>query len=81
MNIFSFGVHFTDEKSCRFHFKEQRDKQGVVCKRCGLTKFIMEHSQRKVIIKFLHRLLVEILGGEILMIEFLFINGNGNYYN
>lgn len=34
MNIFSFGVHFTDEKSCRLHFKEQRDKQGVICKRC-----------------------------------------------
>jgi hypothetical protein len=25
MDIFSFGVHFTDEKSCRLHFKEQRD--------------------------------------------------------
>lgn len=35
MNIFSFGVHFTDEKSCRLHFKEQRDQEGVVCKRCG----------------------------------------------
>ena len=38
MNIFSFGIHFTDEKSCRLHFKEQRDKQGVVCKRCGATE-------------------------------------------
>lgn len=37
MDIFSFGVHFTDEKSCRLHFKEQRDQQGVVCKRCGCT--------------------------------------------
>ena len=35
MNIFSFGVHFTDEESCRLHFKEQRDKEGVVCHRCG----------------------------------------------
>lgn len=34
MDIFSFGVHFTDEKSCRLHFKEQRDQQGVVCHRC-----------------------------------------------
>ncbi len=25
MNIFSFGVHFTDERSLRQHFKEQRD--------------------------------------------------------
>lgn len=34
MNIFSFGVHFTDEKSCRLYFKEQRDREGVVCNRC-----------------------------------------------
>lgn len=37
MNIFSFGVQFTDEKSCRLHFKGQRDKQGVICKRCQGT--------------------------------------------
>ncbi len=37
MDIFSFGVHFTDEKSCRLHFKEQRDKEGVVCHRCQGT--------------------------------------------
>lgn len=37
MDIFSFGVHFSDEKSCRLHFKEQRDKQGVLCNRCGFN--------------------------------------------
>ncbi|MFT5735941.1 MAG: hypothetical protein ACI9SG_000274, partial [Maribacter sp.] len=37
MDIFSFGVHFTDEQSCRLHFKEQRDQQGVVCHRCQGT--------------------------------------------
>ena len=37
MNIFSFGVQFTDEQSCRMHFKSQRDQQGVVCKRCQGT--------------------------------------------
>ena len=37
MDIFSFGVHFTDEASCREHFKAQRDEQGVVCMRCGGT--------------------------------------------
>ncbi|MFK5973802.1 MAG: IS1595 family transposase, partial [Flavobacteriaceae bacterium] len=31
MDIFSFGVHFTDERSCRLHFKEHRDQQGVIC--------------------------------------------------
>ena len=34
MDISSFGIHFTDEKSCRLHFKEQRDKQGVIFERC-----------------------------------------------
>ncbi len=37
MDIFSFGVHFTDEQSCRLHFKEQRDQQGVICHRCQGT--------------------------------------------
>lgn len=37
MNIFSFTANFTDEESCRLHFKEERDKQGVVCKRCSGT--------------------------------------------
>jgi transposase-like protein len=37
MNIFSFTANFTDEESCRNHFKGERDKQGVVCKRCSGT--------------------------------------------
>ena len=36
MDIFSFGVHFTDEQSCRLHYKAQRDKEGVICNRCGV---------------------------------------------
>ena len=36
MNIFSFGVEFSSEQDCRTHFKEERDKIGVVCK-CGNT--------------------------------------------
>lgn len=35
MDLFSFAVHFTDEKNCLLHFKEQRDKEGVICNRCG----------------------------------------------
>lgn len=38
MNIFSFTANFGSEDACRLHFKEQRDKQGVVCK-CGHTDF------------------------------------------
>ncbi len=37
MDIFSFTVHFTDEESCRLHYKAQRDKEGVTCNRCGGT--------------------------------------------
>ena len=29
MDIFSFGVQFKNEQSCRIHFKEQRDKEGL----------------------------------------------------
>lgn len=35
MNIFSFSAHFGSEEACRYHYKEQRDKEGVVCKKCG----------------------------------------------
>ena len=35
MNLFTFSAHFGDENACRAHFKEERDKIGVVCKRCG----------------------------------------------
>lgn len=35
MNIFSFTAHFNSEEACRLHFKEERDKIGVKCQRCG----------------------------------------------
>jgi len=35
MNIFSFTAHFDSEESCRNHFKIERDKIGVTCKRCS----------------------------------------------
>jgi len=35
MNLFTFTVHFKDEITCKKHFKAQRDKHGVVCKKCG----------------------------------------------
>lgn len=35
MNLFNFTAHFTSEYDCRIHFKEERDKQGVSCKKCG----------------------------------------------
>jgi len=38
MNIFTFTAHFDSEEACRNHFKEERDKVGVVCKECGHTE-------------------------------------------
>lgn len=38
MNIFSFTTHFSSEEACREHFKEERDKIGVVCNKCGCTE-------------------------------------------
>jgi transposase-like protein len=38
MNLFSFTANFESEESCRQHFKEERDKIGVSCMRCGHDK-------------------------------------------
>jgi len=38
MNLINFINDFPDEKSCILHFKEVREKQGIVCKKCGGTK-------------------------------------------
>jgi hypothetical protein len=34
MNLFTFTAHFGSEEACRNHFKQERDKIGVVCARC-----------------------------------------------
>lgn len=34
MNVFSFTAQFDNEVSCREHFKLERDKMGVNCRRC-----------------------------------------------
>jgi hypothetical protein len=45
MNIFSFTAEFDSEASCRLHFKEERDKLGVICKRCSHTAHYWIKSQ------------------------------------
>lgn len=35
MKIFDFISQFPDEESCKLKYKEIRDKQGVVCRKCG----------------------------------------------
>lgn len=38
MNILTFIKEYPDEKSCREHFRKQREHEGVKCKRCLNTK-------------------------------------------
>lgn len=35
MNIIKFYENFPDERSCKQHFKEKREAEGVICKKCG----------------------------------------------
>ncbi len=35
MKLRDFFKKFPDESSCKAHFKSERDRQGVLCKRCG----------------------------------------------
>ena len=37
MNILDFYKIYPDEESCKIKFKESRDKQGIVCKKCSYT--------------------------------------------
>ncbi|WP_298950032.1 IS1595 family transposase [uncultured Polaribacter sp.] len=45
MNIFSFTAEFDSEESCRKHFKSERDKIGVSCKRCSHKEHYWIKSQ------------------------------------
>lgn len=38
MNILRFIEEFPTEDSCKQHFKEQREKNGIRCKKCGCRK-------------------------------------------
>lgn len=35
MNLIEFADKYPDEESCKARFKEVRDKEGVVCRKCG----------------------------------------------
>lgn len=45
MNIFRFTAEFDSEESCRNHFKEERDKIGVICRECSNTSHYCIKSQ------------------------------------
>jgi DNA-directed RNA polymerase subunit RPC12/RpoP len=38
MKVFEFEKYFPSEESCKTKFKEIREKEGIVCPRCGHTK-------------------------------------------
>ncbi|VAV84564.1 hypothetical protein MNBD_BACTEROID02-1324, partial [hydrothermal vent metagenome] len=44
-NIFIFTANFDSEESCRTHFKEERDKIGIVFRKCSYTKHYWIKSQ------------------------------------
>ncbi|KAA6304756.1 hypothetical protein EZS27_043596, partial [termite gut metagenome] len=35
MNILKFNENLPDEVSCILQFKEQKDRMGVICPKCG----------------------------------------------
>ena len=37
MKLLDFNKHYPTEKSCRVAFKEYREQEGIVCKKCGNT--------------------------------------------
>ena len=38
MNLLNFMIQFPDDNSCKRHWKEEREKRGVFCKKCGGTE-------------------------------------------
>lgn len=38
MNILRFVEEFPDERSCRAHFRNARESEGIKCKKCGCKK-------------------------------------------
>ncbi|MFT5056281.1 MAG: hypothetical protein ACI80H_000993 [Pseudoalteromonas distincta] len=38
MNSIQFTRDFPDEAACRAHFRAAREREGVVCKKCGCKK-------------------------------------------
>ena len=37
MRLLDFNKHYPTEESCRIAFKEYREREGIVCKKCGNT--------------------------------------------
>ena len=37
MNIFDFSTLYSDNESCIAHFRQEREKAGIICKQCNST--------------------------------------------
>ena len=35
MKTLDFSIHFPDEQSCKDHFRQVRERQGIQCGKCG----------------------------------------------
>ena len=47
MNLLKFIEEFPDERSCRTHLKNLREKEGIVCKKCQNTKhYYLKNKQQ-----------------------------------
>ena len=47
MKLLEFYKNFPDEKSCRLHWKEQRENEGITCPHCGETAHRWKDKQEK----------------------------------
>lgn len=41
MHILEFVEIFPTEESCKLHFKEQRERIGITCQKCGCKKTLL----------------------------------------
>lgn len=39
MNLIDFPAKFPDEESCKLKFKELREKEGIICRKCGHDQY------------------------------------------
>ncbi len=47
MKLVEFSQRFPDEQSCETYLREQREKNGVVCKRCGGHKHYWDSYNKR----------------------------------
>ena len=54
MKLIEFSKHFPDEESCEQYLKLVREKQGIVCTKCGCTKHYWNKALMSWICKECH---------------------------